>query len=283
MLRTRVRPAALLCRGGFLLLFAAFSSPLHSQAVPASSSSAAGSMLPATTVKSDAAAIQAMQNIMAQSGGEAAWRGIRSVEETFSVLGAGEKTPHVMLLLDDWSLDTTRYRRKVQGQSAPPTDHNGASTFPVNNAGATQLVAPELDQARVLVGRLPAAAAEVMLRRTEYVLKISKSQTCKSGDICVDVYRTQNSTLPPSLDQQWKISGTTGLPITVRYQTSTVGHVAGPVWREVYFLQYATEEGLVVPVSIGMNLRGQRQTWTFVSLKKNAEFDIPKFDQEVAQ
>jgi hypothetical protein len=51
----------------------------------------------------------------------------------------------------------------------------------------------------------------------------------------------------------------------------------------VYFLQYATEEGLVVPVSIGMNLRGQRQTWTFVSLKKNAEFDIPKFDQEVAQ
>ena len=65
----------------------------------------------------------------------------------------------------------------------------------------------EFDQARVLVARLPAAVAEVMLRRTECVLKISKSQTCKSGDICVDVYRTQNSTLPPSLDQQWKISG----------------------------------------------------------------------------
>jgi hypothetical protein len=51
----------------------------------------------------------------------------------------------------------------------------------------------------------------------------------------------------------------------------------------VYFLKYATEEGLVVPVSIGLNLRGQRQTWTFVSLKKSPGFDIMKFDQEVAQ
>jgi hypothetical protein len=220
---------------------------------------------------------------MAQSGGEAAWRAIRSAEESFSILGAGEKTPHIMLLLDDWSSDVTRYRRGVQGQKTPPTDHNGASTFPVNNAGASRLVAPELDQARVLVGRLPAAAAEVMLRRTEYVLKISKSQICKSSDICVDVFRTSSSTLPPIPEQQWKISSATGLPITVRYQTSTAGHVTGPVWREVYFLKYATEEGLVVPVSIGMNLRGQRETWTFVSLTKSPEFDISKFDQEVAQ
>jgi hypothetical protein len=240
-------------------------------------------MLPSTTVKSDSAAIQVMRNVMAQSGGETAWREIRSVEESFSVLGTGEQTPHVMLLLDDWSLDTTRYRRKVQGQSTPPSDHSGASTFPVNNAEATKLVAPEFDQARVLVSRLPAAAAEVMLRRKEYVLKISQMQICKGKDVCIDVYRSRGFTQPPSLDQQWKISGTTGLPITVRYQTSTVGHVAGSIWREVYFLKYATEEGLVVPVSIGLNLRGQRQTWTFVSLKKNPGFDIPKFDSEVAQ
>ena len=283
MLRTFVRPAALLCRSGSLLLFAALSSPLFSQAVPAFSPSATGSTSSETTVQSDTAAIQAMHNVMAQSGGEAAWRGIHSTEESFSALGAGEKTPHVMLLLDDWSLDTTRYRRKVQGQSTPPSDHSGASTFPVNNAEATKLAAPEFDQARVLASRLPAAAAEVMLRRSEYVLKISKSQFCKGSDICIDVYRTRGSTQPPSLDQQWKISGTTGLPITVRYQTSTVGPVAGPIWREVYFLKYATEEGLVVPVSIGLNLRGQRQTWTFVSLKKSPGIDIMKFDQEVAQ
>jgi hypothetical protein len=234
-------------------------------------------------MQSDAAAIQAMQNVIAQSGGEAAWKDLRSAEESFSVLGAGETTPHVISLLDDWSLDTTRYRRKLQGHSRPPNDHNGASTFPVNNAGGSPLVAPEFDQARVLVSRLPAAAAEVMLRRKEYVLKISQSQICKGSDVCIDVYRSRGSTLPPSLDQQWKILSTTGLPITVRYQTATVGHVAAPIWREVYFHKYGTEEGLVVPVAIGLNLRGQRQTWTFVSLKKNPGFDISKFDSEVAQ
>jgi hypothetical protein len=233
-------------------------------------------------MQSDAAAIQAMRNVMAQSGGEAAWKDIRSAEESFSILGAGETTPHVMSLLDDWSLDTTRYRRKVQGQSHPPTDHNGTPTF-IANTGSSQLVAPELDQARVLVGRLPAAAAEVMLRRPEYVLKISNAQVCKNSDVCIDVYRSRGSSRPASLDQQWKISGTTGLPITVRYQTSTVGHVVGPVWTEVYFLKYATEEGLIVPVSIGMNFRGPRQTWTLVSLKKSSGFDISKFDSEVAQ
>jgi hypothetical protein len=223
-----------------------------------------------------------MQNVMAQSGGGGAWSGIRSAKESFSVLGAGETTPHVIVLLDDWSSDTTRYRRKLQGQSRPPSDHNGASTFPAD-VGTSPVAVPEFDQARTLVGRLPAAAAEVMLRRTEYVLKISKSQICKSGDICVDVFRTYGSTLHPAPEQQWKISTTTGLPTTVRYRTATVGNVTTPVWREVYFLQYATEEGLVVPVSIGLNLRGQRQTWTFVSLKKSPGFDISKFDSEVAQ
>jgi hypothetical protein len=64
-----------------------------------------------------------MQNVLVQSGGEAVWRGIRSVEENFSVLGAGEKTPHVMLLLNNWSLDMTLYRRGLEGQSRPPSNH----------------------------------------------------------------------------------------------------------------------------------------------------------------
>ena len=136
MLRTCVRPAALLCRGASLLLFVALSSPLFSQVVPASSSGTSGSMLPATTIQRDDDAVRAMRNVMAQSGGEAAWGEIRSVEESFSVLGAGEKTPHVMLLLDDWSLDMTRYRSGLQGQSRPPSNHNGPLTFIVNTAAS---------------------------------------------------------------------------------------------------------------------------------------------------
>ncbi len=275
MLRTCVRPAALLRRSGSLLLLAALVSPLLAQATTASGFSAA-------KIHSDAAAIQAMKNVMAQSGGEAAWREIRSAEESFSILGVGEATPHVMLLLDDWSLNTTRYRRKGQGQSGPPTDHNGAASYTAT-MNTYQVSVPEFDQARVLVSRLPAAAAEVMLRRSEYVLKISTSQACPSGDICVDVFRTRGSSLPPSLDQQWRLSASTGLPTTIRFQTTTVGHVMGPVWREVYFVQFATKEGLVVPAIIGTNFRGQRQAWTLVSFKKNPGFDISHFDQEVAQ
>ena len=279
MLRTRVRPAAMLRRSRSLLLFAALTSPLLSQATARISVGATNS---SPGSQSDTAAIQAMQNVMAKSGGAVAWTGTRSAEETFSVLGVGETTPHVMSLLDDWSLDTTRYRRKVQGQSFPPSDHNGAATYPVNT-GFSQVAVPEFDQARVLVSRLPAAAAEVMLRRGEYVLKISKSQICKSNDICIDVYRTTGIAQPPSPDQQWKISGGTGLPVTVRYQTSTVGNVGRPVWREVYFLQYGTQEGLVVPTTIAMNLAGHPQKWTLISFKKSPGFEVPKFDQEAAQ
>ncbi len=276
MLSTGVRPAALLRRSGLLLFFAALSSPLLSQTAPVSNPGAAGQL------QSDPAAIQAMQNVMAQSGGTAAWTGMRSAEEAFSVLGTNETTPHVILLLDDWSQETTRYRRKVQGQSSPPSDHNGAPTY-LATLGGRQVTVPEFDQARVLVGQLPAAAAEVMLRRSEYVLKISIVQKCKESDICVDVYRTHGPALPPIPDQQWKISQATGLPSTVRYQETTIGQVPGPVWKEVYFLQYAAEDGTVVPVSIGTNFRGQRQTWTFVSLEKNPGFDISQFDSEVAR
>jgi hypothetical protein len=198
------------------------------------------------------------------------------------MLSAGQKTPQVVLLLDDWSLDSTRYRRKVQGQSGPPADHNGTATF-LATIGATQVAAPEFDQARVLASRLPAAAAEVMLRRTEYVLKVSKSQLCESGDICVDVFRTWNSTLPLLPEQQWKIATATGLPVSVRFQIPNVGHGSVRLWEEVYFLRYATEDGLVLPVSVVTKSGGKAQSLTFISLQKSPGFDTAKFDQEAAQ
>jgi hypothetical protein len=273
---------SLFSRSIFLLLFVMLSSPLLSFAAPAPGTSVADSTSSTTALQSDAAATQAMQNVLMQSGGETTWREIRSVEETFSVLKAGETEPHVLVLLDDWSLDTLRYRRRVQGQNRPPNDHNGSSSYSAQ-IGISSVAVPEFDQARGLTGRLPAAAAEIMLRRSEYVLKISPLQQCKSDDICVDVFRVQGTTQPLVPEQQWKISMTTGLPRTIRYQTTTIGRGTAPVWREVYFLQYATEEGLIVPVSIEMNLQGKHQAWTFVSLKKNSGFDIAKFDQEVAR
>lgn len=278
MSRIRVPSLRLLGCGISILLTVAPGSPLVSQSISASSHESSS----AITEQSDAAAIQAMRNVIAKSGGLEAWRGLRSAKETFSILGAGESTPQVLSFLNDWSQETTRYRHKMRGQSGTPHEHNGAATFAISN-GTSQLTVPEFDQAKTLVGLLPAAAAEVMLRRSEYVLKISNTQTCKNGDTCVDVYRASHSTLPSDPDQQWKISATTGLPITIRYQTTTVGRVTAPIWREVYFLRYTTEDKLVIPASLGMSLRGKRQTWTFVSLEKNPGFDTAKFDQEAAQ
>jgi hypothetical protein len=279
MSRTYLRPVADVCRS--VLRSFALVSPLLIRS-PAFSASPADSAT-SVAVQSDDAAVQAMKNVMVQSGGEAAWTSLRSAKESFSIKEPSQKIPQVLLLLDDWSLDTTRYRRRVQGQSSPPSDHNGSPTFPVD-AGTSKAVVPEFDQARVLVGRLPAAAAEIMLRRHEYVLKMAKTQQCKSTEICIDVFRkTTTSPLTPSPEQQWKISTSTGLPVTVRYQTATVGSVGAPTWREVYFLQYAPKDGLIVPIAIGMILRGQQQTWILVSLTQSPGFDISKFDQEAGQ
>ncbi|MGA1982951.1 MAG: hypothetical protein ABSG84_10770 [Acidobacteriaceae bacterium] len=277
MLRARVQPAAVLSRAGIVFALALFGIPLHSTA--ASSATAAA---PVAAPQSDPAAIQAMENVLVQSGGVGVWSEMRSAEESFSVLGVGEKTPHVMMLLDDWSLITTRYRRGVQGQITPPSDHNGTATFPLNT-GLTQIAVPEFDQARTLVPRLPAAAAEVMLRRQEYVIKISNLQHCSSGDICLDVYRMAGSSQFSVPEQQWKISSTTGLPTTIRYQTTTVGPSSGTMWEEIFFLRYSNEDGVIVPVSLLVSRMGQRQFWTFISFTQNVGFDTAKFDQEIAQ
>jgi len=282
MSRTCVCPTHLSIHGCFLLLFIALSSHLHSQVSTASSTSGTSSTSSTTRLQSDADAIQAMQNVLEQSGGAAAWKDLHSTKESFSVLNAGEKNPRVESLLDDWSLGTTRYRRKVEGQRSAPADHNGNSTFLVNK-GFSQVAVPEFDQARTLVGRLPAAAVEVMLRRTEYVFKISKFPSCESENICIDVFRARNTVLTADPEQQWKIAKSTGLPVTVRYRLMNVGSSPTPVWQEVYFLKYATEDGLIVPTSIGIVIGRRQQVWTFVSIKKNPEFDTTKFDEEAAQ
>lgn len=264
-----VRAITVLCRAGSLVLAIAASSPIHGQTTPTG-----------IPQKSDQAAVQAMRNVMAQSGGEAQWRNMRSAEESFSILAAGQTIPRVAMLLDDWSSDDTRYRRRMQGQSATPEDHNGASTFSLKTR-SSQVVVPEFDQARMLVPRLPAAAAEVMLRRPEYILKISQSQKCKSSETCIDVYRTNSS--GTALEQQWKLSTTTGLPETIRYRTIVVGDPTTAIWRELFYMKYAQEDGITIPVSFMTRFGANRQNWTFVSLKQNSGFDTDKFDREAAQ
>jgi hypothetical protein len=234
-----------------------------------------------------------MRNVLVNSGGASAWTSLRSATEVFSVetlenkktvpSGVDTQTsaPRIIRLLDDWSAEKALYRRRTQGETSAPVDHNGESTFTVKQNGRS-VDLPEFDQARLLVDRLPAAAAEITLRRPEYILKLSKLQACEIGIICIDVFRTTNSTVPLAPEQQWKISAATGLPVSIRYQVTSVGSQA-KIWQEVYFLKYGAQQQLIIPVSIGFNFRGQRQVWTFVSLAANPSFDTSRFDEEAAQ
>jgi hypothetical protein len=278
MFRTFMRSTAFPRRKGTALLIAAISCLLSSQFTFAAG---LDSSTPSAPVQSDQAAVQAMRNVIVQSGGVAAWQQIRSAKEAFSVLSPGEKTPQVALFLDDWSLATTRYRRRMRGQTNPPGDHNGDPTYPTD-MGSTHVMTPEFDQARVLLNKLPAAAAEVMLRRPEYVLQVSKSP-CEAGMICIDVFRILNSTMQLLPEQQWKINATSGLPASIRYWVPSIGASPGRLLKEVHFLQYATEDGLVLPVSIMTKFGSLLQAWNFISFKSNPGFDTSKFDREDAQ
>jgi hypothetical protein len=240
----------------------------------------------ATTTQSDPTAIQAIRNVIAQSGGTAAWGGIRSAEEKFSVsvTRLGTTSSKTMLLLNDWSTGATRYRTSVQGERNSQPVHDGAPKFTMTNMEGRTVDLPELDQARMLIGRLPAAAADVMLRRPEYVLKISKMQRCDGGSICVDIFRNSGSGTPVIPEQEWKISSATGLPVSVRGQVINALADGRLLWKEIRFVQYGVQEGLTIPTKIEVSpAAGLEETWIFVTLKLNPGFDPALLDQEAMQ
>jgi hypothetical protein len=186
-----------------------------------------------------------------------------------------------MSYLDDWSQQNARYRRAVRGSAKTPEDHNGSASFPVK-LGQTQIVVAEFDQARLLVGRLPAAAAEVMLRRPEYLLRMSTSP-CDAGDICVDVFRKPQSSVPTAPEQRWKISSSTGLPDAVLLRPTAVGSPANTGWTIVHYGTFTSQSDVLLPQTIVLGDGTGAQSLQLVSFKPNPGFDPTSFDQEVAQ
>jgi len=232
------------------------------------------------TIQSDQAAIRAMQNVVTQSGGAAAWQGITSAKESFVVSKAGEITEHTQVLLDDWSSNVTRYRRGTVGQHNTPTAHDGESSFAVGS-GVRPRTVPEFDQGRLLASRLPAAAIQLMLGRSEYILTTSTTRHCPSGNVCVDVRRVVDKILSP-LEQQWTL-GANGLPLSVMIAVPEVGLGQRSAWTQVQFVQFESQGGLLIPVQTQVQLGSVPQIWHLSSFSPNVPFDTAKFDQEVIQ
>ncbi len=151
---------------------------------------------------SDPAAIAMMQNALAASGGLQAWRALRKAKSQYSSPGPKGKTISV-LLLDDWTSSSVRYRRGVRGSNVSPVDHDGHTTFAVGAAGKHPQQVPEFDQARVLADHLPSAAIEVMLRSKSYLFKPINDRQCSVGNVCAKVYRQAIEDGPFLDEQEW--------------------------------------------------------------------------------
>jgi hypothetical protein len=231
---------------------------------------------------SDALAVRALGRVVASSGGAAAWRTIRSAKIRLTVSAPGATKSHDLLSLDDWSSENTIYRRGIVGGRRTPHDHTGRSTFVASDEGKSRTV-PEFDQARVLAGSLPAAAAEIILRNHLYLAKMGSGTRCSEETICIDIYRQPTEKAPFVREEEWFVSQSTGLPTVIDV---TLPNLMGirPIVEEFRFSQMLTVDGVAIPAKVEMrHPSGSTQIRNVVSFLPNAKFDAAAFDKEVGQ
>jgi hypothetical protein len=245
------------------------------------------SMTPASpvlppTATSDPLAIQALHKVIEASGGMKVWRDIHSAKIRLAITPMGAAQAHEFLMLDDWSSDSTRYRRGAIGMTKAPKDHNGQTTF-IASSGEQQRAVPEYDQARVLAGSLPAAAAEIILRKPSYIAVQASGAKCTSDNLCIDIYRQAAPKLPFVREEEWIISQSSGLPTVIDLLLPNLSG-GRPVVEEFQFDQMFSQNGLQIPSRIIMrHPSGATHVRTVVSFQPNVEFDKAAFDKELSQ
>ena len=234
------------------------------------------------SMQSDPSAVEMLKLLLDQGGGRKAWSGIHSAKFKADVSMSGVSGTRSSLLVDDWSSRETKYRRKFEGRSEQPIEHNGTRTFAVRKGKDVKRV-PEFDQARVLLSHMPLAAAEILLRRPEYRVSLPKYRRCSSDSSCFDVYRAIGNSSVSLREQEWTISNSTHLPTVIRYILPNTG--GGLMqWKEIDFTQFASVNGLSVPTDIDIKLPGGlKQHWHYSLLGTNVAFDAQVFDGEAVR
>ena len=263
----------------FFVLSGADAQPTIPQPRP-TMTTASPALLPTAT--SDPIAIQALHKVIEASGGIKVWREIHSAKIRLAIAPKGATQAHDFLMLDDWSSDSTLYRRGAVGSSKTPHEHSGQAAFRVSSGENARSV-PEFDQARVLAGSLPAAAAEIILRKSSYIAVQASGARCTSDIICIDIYRQTATKNPFVREEEWIISKTTGLPSFIDL---IVPNLTGlrPLFEEFKFDQWITQNGVQIPSKIEMrHPSGATQVRTVVSFNPNAAFDKEAFDKELSR
>ncbi len=245
------------------------------------SMTSASPVLPSSAT-SDSVATQALHSVIQASGGMKAWRETRSAKIRLTITALGSTQSHESLMLDDWSSDSPRYRRGTVGSNRTPKEHSGQATF-IASQGEQKRAVPEFDQARVLAGSLPAAAAEIILRNPAYIAVQASGARCTSDSLCVDIYRQTASKSPLIREEEWIISQSTGLPTVIDIILPNLAGVR-PIFEEFKFDQWTNEHGVQIPSKIEMrHPSGATQVRTVVSFQPSAGFDTASFDKELSR
>jgi len=234
------------------------------------------------TATSDPAAVSALEKVIEASGGRQAWGAIHSAKVRLTVTSAGDKESHDVVMLDDWSSDIVRYRRGTVGASRKPKDHDGQTTLSVLRAGKIGQL-HEFDQAHVLAGNLPAAAASIILRRPSYIAKEANGAKCAPPAFCVDIYFRSTDQGPFVRQEEWTLSDTSNLPLRIDlFLPNLMGST--PIIEEFQFDSMMRQAGLVIPNRIEMRPPGGgTQIRDVLRFEPNVAFDKDSFDQELSR
>ncbi len=233
-----------------------------------------------TTAKSDPNMVLALRQFIDNSGGIRRWDNIKSAELRVTMMALGSKEAHDAILLDDWSSNVVRYRRAVIGMKRPPIDHDGAHQLEMQNTGRPRYFR-EFDQARLLAGSLPAAAAEIILKNSSYIVQRDKTSLCPLGYLCANIFRKANTGYPFVREEEWFFDPESGMPKAIDL---VLPNLSGqrPVMEEFQFVHMTTQDGLLIPEHVRLIPPGGGiQSRTLVFLKSNVPFDKRAFDEEI--
>jgi len=239
-----------------------------------------GPLVLGSASSNDPDAVTALQSFLEESGGRSRWSTIHNatIRQRFGYQANGRTVDH--LYMDDWSTPKSIYRRSVVGAHHQPADHDGRNGYVVKTQYGNRAI-PEFDQAHLLAGNLPAAAASVILTSGNYIVKTANGKKCSGPAICIDVYLRRENVYVRQ--EEWVISSQSHLASTIDLILPSLFGGAPPI-EQFSFSSYEPRQGVTVPVSGTVTAPwGRAIPFQLVRLDINRGFDKAKFDAEATQ
>ena len=235
-----------------------------------------------TDITSDPVTLSNMHKALDAMGGEQVWSTQHAASSHASVTDLQKNTKHELYMIDDWSTDEVRYRRRIPGGNQPTTEHAGGKSWTVTRSGIERKV-PEFDQASTLVLHLPGAAAMILINHNkEYILRNSPSRLCTTDNLCIDVYRRSDSGVI-MLIQRWELSQSTYLPTTISIRLHGPNVSARPMWETVTYNKYLTSGSIINPTELEVVYPNHAvRSFVLESPVFKEKYDTAIFDQEHA-